>query len=85
MHFFSSSRNFPGTICSGSMWEVDVVSLKPVARLVSPALDDLLGDSFGVQGQVYVTPDERCALGFVPVDLDLSLPPSPFSLRLPLY
>lgn len=48
-----------GTVCSGSMWEVDVESLKPVARLVSPALDAAYGNDFGVQGQVYVTPDEQ--------------------------
>ena len=35
-------------------------TLTPVARLVSPALDKAYGDSFGAQGQVYVTPDERC-------------------------
>lgn len=48
-----------GTICSGSAWEVDVETLQPVARLVSPALDAKYGDSFGVQGQIYVTPDEQ--------------------------
>lgn len=41
------------------MWEVDVETLQPVNRIVSPYLDMVYGNDFGAWGQVYVTPDER--------------------------
>lgn len=50
------------TSCTGSTWVIDASSLNVAGRLESPLLTARYGASFGVQGQIYATPEEQFLL-----------------------